>query len=202
MPLTCAADVVTLAAVTEAEKRWLYRHAALVVYPSTVEGFGLVPFEAACHGVATLTSRQGSLDEVLPPGIPVLEGFDVVDGADRAWRLLHDVSAADELAAALRAHGRSFTWAATAERLVDLFEQALRHPRGRVLVLEGEGEHPIGLASRAHRSARAAGSAARLERYVQAVITRPRLKNRLSPDGSRRQRVARSVISQTRRTFR
>jgi hypothetical protein len=34
---------------------------------------------------------------------------------------------------------------------------------------------------------------------VQAVISRPNLKQRLSPNGSRRQHVARRVISQARR---
>src|SRR5262249_44129711 len=49
-------DVVTIGAVSEAEKRWLYGHAALVLYPSTVEGFGIVPFEAAGLGVPTLST--------------------------------------------------------------------------------------------------------------------------------------------------
>jgi hypothetical protein len=34
---------------------------------------------------------------------------------------------------------------------------------------------------------------------VRAVIDRPGLKQQLSPEGSRRQQVARSVISQARR---
>ncbi len=41
-----AASVLDVGAVSEAEKAWLYRRSALVVYPSVVEGFGLVPFEA------------------------------------------------------------------------------------------------------------------------------------------------------------
>jgi hypothetical protein len=42
-------------------------------------------------------------------------------------------------------------------------------------------------------------SALNVERFVQAVLRRPNLKQRLSPNGSRRQQVARRVISRTRR---
>jgi GT2 family glycosyltransferase/glycosyltransferase involved in cell wall biosynthesis len=191
-------DVVTLGAVTEAEKRWLYRHAGLVLYPSTVEGFGLVPFEAAHHGAPTLATRQAALDEVLPADIPTLAGFDAGAAADLAWTLLHDEHEADRLTARLRDHGTSFTWDATAERLLGLFDQALGRPRGRGLVIEGEGKQRIGLASRSERTFRSNGSAVALERLVQAVVSRPALKNSLSPTGSRRQRIARSVIARAR----
>jgi glycosyltransferase involved in cell wall biosynthesis len=191
--------VTVLGAVSEPEKHWLYAHAALVLYPSTVEGFGLVPFEAARSGVPTLTSRQGSLAEVLPPDIPVLDSFDIEAGSEQAWRLLHDPGAAEALTEALRSHSRQFTWDVTAERLLDLFGQALARPRGRVLVLEGEGELPIGLAPRSRHMRAANGSGWSMERFVQAVIGRPNLKQRLSPNGSRRQQVARRMISEVRR---
>jgi GT2 family glycosyltransferase/glycosyltransferase involved in cell wall biosynthesis len=139
------AQIIRVGAVSEAEKRWLYRHAALVLYPSTVEGFGLVPLEAARNGTPTLTMRQESLDEVLPVGLTVLDGFDVCGGADRAWTLLHDSSAATEVTRALQERGRSFTWDATVERLMTLFDRALGQPRSRLLLMEGEGGTPVGL---------------------------------------------------------
>lgn len=191
-------EAIYLGAVTDAEKRWLYQNAALVLYPSAIEGFGLVPFEAAQHGTPTLATRRGSLDEVLPAGIPVLDGFDVGRGADRAWQLLDDPSGQAALIETLLVRGLSFTWDATAERLMNLFGEALRQPRGRVLVLEGEGDSPVGLVARAQRANSVNGSVQVLERFVHAVVSRPGWKNGLSPDGSRRQRVARKVISEAR----
>src|SRR5204862_464609 len=41
-----ATSVLDLGPVTEAEKDWLFARAALVAYPSVLEGFGLVPFGA------------------------------------------------------------------------------------------------------------------------------------------------------------
>ena len=107
--------------------------------------------------------RPGSLDEVLPAGIPVLDGFDVAAGADAAWELLHDAAAAKALAdGAAGAQPRTSRGTATAERLVDLFADALARPRGRVLVVEGEGGGPSAWSSapsgRDGRSARAGAS--------------------------------------------
>jgi hypothetical protein len=99
---------------------------------------------------------------------------------------------------ALRERGAQFEWARTGDLLVELFQEVLRRPSGKVLVIEGEGEHPTGLASRAHRRSSTSGASV-LERMVGGVISRPALKSSLSPDGSRRQRLARNVISQARR---
>ena len=191
------ADVHTLASITEPEKQWLLGHAALVLYPSVVGGSGLAPFEAALHGVPVLTTRQGSMDETLPTDIPTLDGFDVSRAADQAWALLHDEDLARDIVDALRERSRQFDWARTGDLLIDLFQEVLRRPRGRVLVIEGERD-AIGLASRSQRL-QGAEAPNVLERIVGGVISRKGLKHRLSPDGSRRQLAARNVISQARR---
>ena len=195
-------DVVVLGSITEAEKRWLYRHAALVLYPSTVEGFGLVPFEAAQHGVPTLATRRGSLDEVLPADIPVLDGFEVSDGADRAWKLLHDSTAAKALTCALQERSRSFTWDLTAQRLIGLFHEALRQPRGQFAGLEGIGPRPVENVPQPHASSSLTLGSQAFETLFQTIVTRPSLKGLLSPNGSRRQRLARNAIDQVRRWLR
>lgn len=190
------AGVVTLGSVSEAQKGWLYRHAALVLYPSSVEGFGLVPFEAAAFGVPTLAARRTALEEVLPEGIPTIDGFDVGRAADQAWDLLHDAVAAKELVESLHVRSTAFSWDAVADRLVAVFEAALRRPRGRVMSLDGECRRPVGVA-RDPVAPIARGEA--LERFVQAVIDRPALKNGLSPEGTRRQKAARVIIAGARR---
>ncbi|MET0145368.1 MAG: glycosyltransferase [Ilumatobacteraceae bacterium] len=194
-----ADDVVALGPVTDDEKRWLYHHAGLVIYASSCEGFGLVPFEAAAHGVATLASGLASLAEVLPPDAPVLDGFDVHRAADAAWLLLHDDVAAKRAVESIRARGECFTWKRTADHLHDLFTDVLARPR-HVPWSPSERPDDAPEPGRSPRRVAAATSGA-LELAVHAVILRPGLKHRLSPDGSRRQATARRTISLVRRTL-
>ena len=56
-------DVVFLPNVSSRERNWLFRHAAVVLYPTSAEGFGLVPFEAARFGSPTVTVGFGPLLE-------------------------------------------------------------------------------------------------------------------------------------------
>ena len=50
--------------VTSAGRNWLLRNAAAVLYPTSAEGFGLVPFEAAHFGTPTVAVDFGPLREV------------------------------------------------------------------------------------------------------------------------------------------
>jgi len=113
-----------------------------------------VPFEAAQYGVPTLATRLGSLDEVLPGDIPVLDGFDISAAVSRAWTLLHNPSVAADLTRALEQRSRSFTWDATAEKLIGLFDAALGQPRGRIRAIEREGGTLVGVLTAACSSAR------------------------------------------------
>src|SRR5205807_8436481 len=61
-----ATSVLDVGAVTDVEKAWLFARASLVAYPSVVEGFGLVPVEAAAHRVPCLWAPGSSLSELLP----------------------------------------------------------------------------------------------------------------------------------------
>lgn len=51
--------------ITEAEKKYLYTHAELFVYPSIYEGFGIPPLEAMSYGCPVITSNVSSLPEVI-----------------------------------------------------------------------------------------------------------------------------------------
>ena len=50
--------------VSSAERNWLLRHASLVWYPTSAEGFGLVPFEAAAFGTPTVAVGFGPVEEL------------------------------------------------------------------------------------------------------------------------------------------
>jgi glycosyltransferase involved in cell wall biosynthesis len=123
-----AAGVVRLGAVGEAERAWLYAHAAAVVYPSTYEGFGLVPFEAAQAGTPCLWAPVASLAEVLAGADAPLVPWDAAASADRAIAILRDPVAAGALTDQVRAAASAFTWDRTAEELLGVYEDAVRLP--------------------------------------------------------------------------
>jgi GT2 family glycosyltransferase len=114
--------VVDVAAVSEAEKVWLYRRASLAIYPTVHEGFGLVPFEAADHDVACLWAPGTSLAEVLPPEAAEIEPWDVQATAARVIELLRSDEARARNLSAIRRAATGVTWDAAAAKLIKLYE--------------------------------------------------------------------------------
>jgi glycosyltransferase involved in cell wall biosynthesis len=120
--------VVDLAAVDEAGKRWLMDHAAAVVYPTTSEGFGLVPFEAGEVGVPCLFAPEAALGELLPSEAALLVPWDAEASADRCARLLGDPALQREHVAILRAAAAPLTWGRTANDLLAIYREATAAP--------------------------------------------------------------------------
>lgn len=119
---------VLLADVTSAERDWLLRHAKLVLYPTSAEGFGLVPFEAAAFGTPTVFVSFGPLAESLPD-VPVsASDWDPASLADALERLIGDPDLAKEQIASVLAVSGHLTWARYADKLVEVYRQALARP--------------------------------------------------------------------------
>ena len=68
--------VIDVGAVDDEERRWLLVNARAVLVPSVVEGFGVVPLEAARAAQACLFAPQTSLREVLSSGLATLVPWD------------------------------------------------------------------------------------------------------------------------------
>lgn len=126
--------VFVLPEVSSAERNWLLRHASLVWYPSSAEGFGLVPFEAAAFDTPTVAVDFGAVRELAGGSsgddVPVLAtDWTAAALADAGERLLSDPDLARRHAETVRAAGRRYSWTATAGALVELFRTTLANPR-------------------------------------------------------------------------
>jgi glycosyltransferase involved in cell wall biosynthesis len=119
--------IVDLGAVDEPGKAWLYENAAAVVYPTTSEGFGLIPFEAADAGTPCLHAGGSALDELLPD-TATLVPWDATRSADRALAILRDPAQAVALVERVAAAGAELRWDRTAEQLVGCYEAVLARP--------------------------------------------------------------------------
>jgi glycosyltransferase involved in cell wall biosynthesis len=114
--------------VSAAERNWLLTHAALVLCPSSADGFGFVPFEAALAGTASLSVSYGPFRE-LGGETPVwATAWNAVAFADAAQRLLDDPKLGDRQSAARRAVAADLTWDKTASHLVRAFRDVLSRP--------------------------------------------------------------------------
>lgn len=185
--------VVTLGSVSDPEKRWLFEHASALLYPSVVEGFGLVPFEAAHYGVPTVCSRGGSLDEVLPADLPTIHDFSVDDAVSLSWRVLNDGACARQMVDVVRQRAERYTWDAAAESLVDLFgEVTARRPSVELAVI-GERYNLVELDEGA-AGRRGAGRSIALIGMLRSI-----LEPIIVPTGSRRRHVVRKAIHRMRR---
>lgn len=131
--------VLELGAVSEAEKAWLLNRADLVLYPTVYEGFGLVPFESADHGVPCLWAPGTALSEVLPDGAAGIVPWQVGPSAQHALELLRDSVARAGNIESVRAAATRLRWDDTAQRLLELYRSVCDAPASRTGEREAHG---------------------------------------------------------------
>jgi glycosyltransferase involved in cell wall biosynthesis len=114
--------------VSTEERNWLLRHASAVLYPTSAEGFGFIPFEAARFGTPTLCVPFGPLSELVPH-LPVsAEGWSAGALASAVERVTFDPVLARQQVKALLAAGGQFTWPRSAAKLVAMYRDVLARP--------------------------------------------------------------------------
>lgn len=123
-----AARVVDLGAVPEGEKVWLLSHAAAVVYPTTSEGFGLIPFEAARVGTPCLFAWHTSLAEYLPESAALIVPWDTDATAARVAPALAPGPERDRLVSGVATAAAELTAERNARRHVDVYMRAVVDP--------------------------------------------------------------------------
>jgi glycosyltransferase involved in cell wall biosynthesis len=123
-----APHVIELGAIEEDEKAWLLGRAAAVVYPSTYEGFGLIPFEAARVGTPCLVAPVSALRDTVPDELALLVPWDARASAQRCVEVLTGGEVRAALVDGLRTAAAELTWNKAAAELVDAYHAALALP--------------------------------------------------------------------------
>jgi Glycosyl transferases group 1 len=123
--------VVDVGAVSESEKRALYRDASVVLFPSFYEGFGLIPFEPAAFGTPCLYAWRGPVAEFLPAaGAPLPDGYSVESTASMILELTTNPHARETLVSQITSAAESLTWDETAPGYLEVYRRSVdRSPR-------------------------------------------------------------------------
>jgi len=96
--------------VTDAELRALYEHAALFVYPSLYEGFGIPAIEAMACGCPVVASNAASVPEVCGDAAVYVSPHDAGALARAISRLMTDEPERERLSRAGMAWVQRYTW--------------------------------------------------------------------------------------------
>ena len=116
-------DKVILAGwVPEEDKPALYSDAALFVFPSLYEGFGLPPLEAMSCGTPVIASNCSSLPEIVGEGAVLVDAHDVDGLAGAMAELLEDEDRRKELAAKGLKQAQLFSWQKTVKQTMEVYE--------------------------------------------------------------------------------
>jgi glycosyltransferase involved in cell wall biosynthesis len=123
--LDIAASTVFLEHVSDEGLVNLMTGAALFVFPSLEEGFGLPPLEAMACGTPVVASNTSSLPEVLGDAALLVPPADAQAIAEAMAAVLSTPSLAAELSERGLARSRQFSWEATARQTLEVYETVL-----------------------------------------------------------------------------
>jgi glycosyltransferase involved in cell wall biosynthesis len=107
--------------IDDADLPLLYNAAEFFAYPSLYEGFGLPIVEALACGTPVLAGDNSCLPEAGGPGALYVDAESVDSIATGLLRLAEDDGLRAELRRAGLAHAARFTWARSAEQLLDAY---------------------------------------------------------------------------------
>lgn len=110
--------------VSDAELPALYRNAAMLLYPSRFEGFGLPILEAMASGCPVLCSDTSSLPEVAQDAGILIDPDDVEDWAESIFQIATRSEIRREFVRKGLAHAQNFSWKKTAQGIANAILQS------------------------------------------------------------------------------
>jgi glycosyltransferase involved in cell wall biosynthesis len=180
LPADVGARVLRWGHLDDQAKWWLLRHGDVVLYPSIVEGFGLVPFEAAVVGTPCLAHAGTAPGELLAGTSAVIESWDPDVWATRAAKLAANEELTRALVGEVEAVAHRHTWRACAERTWAAIDHTVAAPRRSIHADDGRRLVRVGpqLAQRRLPGVRVRFDVARGIPAVSRRITKMRMRLR------------------------
>ncbi|MBC7545670.1 MAG: glycosyltransferase family 4 protein [Candidatus Sericytochromatia bacterium] len=121
----------------------LYQGAAMLVFPSLYEGFGLPVAEALACGTPVVTANRSSLPEVAGDAALLIDPTSVPELAGAMARLLTDPALAQQLREAGPRQAARFRWETTARQTLAVLEAAVAVQRTPAAAPAGSPTHTV-----------------------------------------------------------
>ena len=125
-----AKDIHSLGFVSSEDLPALYRAADVFVYPSLYEGFGLPPVEAMASGCPVISSKRGSLGEVVGDAAMIIDPENTSDLKRQMGILATNPKLRDEMREAGFVRAEFFNWEKTAEETFKVYSRAFERQKG------------------------------------------------------------------------
>ena len=101
----------------------LYRLAAVFVFPSLYEGFGLPPLEAMASGTPVVVSNVSSLPEVVGDAAVLVDPHDIDSIVDGLRCVLTNPARADDMRRKGLERSREFSWERSVARTLEVYKR-------------------------------------------------------------------------------
>lgn len=108
--------------VSDDELHYLYSNAALFVFPSFYEGFGIPPLEAMILGCPVIASQTSAMPEVLGTAAAYFNPFDTDDMGVKINKLLHEPDELEQLKSKGYKRAALYNWHQSATQLFHLIK--------------------------------------------------------------------------------
>lgn len=118
-------SIVFTGYLTSEQMRALYGGAAVFAIPSMYEGFGMIALEAMIYRAPIVSTRAGSLEEVIADAGLLVNLGDVESFAGAIKRVLDDETLAKDLIAKGRRRVAEFDWMTTAKQTLELYQRVV-----------------------------------------------------------------------------
>lgn len=117
-------NIITTGYVDDSDLPPLYSGAAIFLYPSFYEGFGMPPLEAMACGVPVVTANNSSLPEVVGDAAILVDANDTGSITGSIQKVLNDPVLRKRMIKTGLKQSKEFTWAKSAKKFYDMVENS------------------------------------------------------------------------------